>query len=328
VSALTLPIGTNNTSAAVHKIVERPPTGELPDSLMGRQRYYNKAELLILVSNSTVTVGIKNPFEATINDIPFDQTTFIATNKTFTDQREGKVIVTTEIDIGKLITWAATNTTVVSELGAGNPPNLIYVSDERDTTSSQLTGVRLVNAQTLPSRGLTVATPNPIYTLGHFNQPNSSYLGTTNTSNTKPASLVSDAYTLLSSTFSDAASSGSYTSRDAVNTTVNAAIIAGNVLSSPSYYSGGINNLARLLEDWSGRRYTMNGSLVCLYQSFEATAPFQLPGVYYSAPTRDINFDLNFLDPGKLPPGTPELRTLVRGRWLLPPPGVTNYAGL
>ncbi len=329
VTTLSLPIGTNNTSAAVHAVIERPPAGEAVDSAMGRQRYYNKAELLILVTNSTVSVGLKNPFEATTNSIPWNQVTnFVSTNVVFTDQREGKSILTTEINVGKLITWAATNATVASKLGAGNPPNLLYIADERTTTGSQLTGVRLVNAQTLPSRGLTVATPNPIYTKGHFNQPTTSHLGTTNTSNTKPSSLIADAYTLLSANFNDSQSSSSYTVRIPSDTTVNAAIIAGNVLSTPSYYSGGVNNLARLLEKWSGYRYTLNGSIVCLFQSVKASAPFQLPGVYYSAPTRDINFDLNFLDQSKLPPGTPELRVLVRGRWLLPPPGVTNYAGL
>jgi hypothetical protein len=81
------------------------------------------------------------------------------------------------------------------------------------------------------------------------------------------------------------------------------------------------------LEAWSGHTFTLNGSLVCLFDSAKATSPFQNPGVYYSAPTRNINFDPNFLDPNKLPPGTPALRTLVRGKWLTPPPNTTTYAG-
>jgi hypothetical protein len=192
-------------------------------------------------------------------------------------------------------------------------------------------GVRLVNARSLPSRGLTVATPNPLYTKGHFNQPYDPYLGTTNTSNTKPASLVSDAYTLLSNLFSDSASSSSYSTRVAENTTVVAAIVTGNVLStgSPSGstgYSGGVNNLPRLLEAWSGKSYTLNGSLVCLFNSAMATAPFQNPGVYYSAPTRNINFDPNFLDSTRLPPGTPAIRALVRGKWVVPPVDTVTYS--
>jgi hypothetical protein len=97
-----------------------PPAGEDVDSAMGRQRYYNKAELLILVTNSSVTVGVKNPFDATTNNIPWNQVTnFISTNIVFTDQREGKSILTTEIDVGKFIAWATTNTTAAGKTIAG-----------------------------------------------------------------------------------------------------------------------------------------------------------------------------------------------------------------
>jgi hypothetical protein len=46
--------------------------------------------------------------------------------------------------------------------------------------------------------GFTVATPNPLYVWGNYNCPNSAYLGTTNTTTDYPASLVSDALTILS----------------------------------------------------------------------------------------------------------------------------------
>jgi hypothetical protein len=333
-SQLTLPIGTNNTPSAVREVLQPPPSGEAIASAMGRERYYNKAELVIQVTDTNVSVGVKQRYASSLTSIPWLATTnFISTNKTFTDQRESKTILTTEIDVGKFITWAATNVTVITTLGVNTPPDLLYVRDSRTTNSTKMGGVRLVNARTLPSRGLTVATPNPLYTKGHYNQPSDSYLGTTNTSNTKPASLVSDAYTLLSNLFTDSASSSSYSSRVAENTTVVAAVITGNVVStgSPSGstgYSGGVNNLPRLLEAWSGRNYYLNGSLVCLFNSAMATAPFQSPGVYYSAPTRNINFDPNFLDSTKLPPGTPAVRALVRGKWVVPPVNTVTYSGL
>lgn len=324
-SALNLPIGTNNTSAAVREVLATPPAGEDINSAMGRERYYNKAELLVLVSNSTVTVGVKNPYDSTYTAIPYSQcTNFLTTNSAFTDQREGKTVQTTQIDVAKYTTWAGTNLSVSGKLGAGVIPNLIYVADFRTESSSKLDGVRLINGQTLPSRGLTVATPNPLYTKGHYNQPTSSYLGTTNTSTTSPASLVSDAYTMLSANFTDSASSASYSTRTAADTTVVAAVITGNVPSA-SGYSGGVNNLPRLLEAWSGRTYTLNGSMVCLFSSAKATAPFQNPGVYYSAPTRNINFDSNFTDPARLPPGTPSLRTPIRTKWATPPPSTVAY---
>jgi hypothetical protein len=42
VVALTLPIGTNNTPAAVREIINLPPIGEDPNSPIGRLRYYNQ----------------------------------------------------------------------------------------------------------------------------------------------------------------------------------------------------------------------------------------------------------------------------------------------
>ena len=56
-STMTLPVGTNNSVAAVRQIVEPAPFGESADSSMGQLRFYNKADMLILVSNATVTVN-------------------------------------------------------------------------------------------------------------------------------------------------------------------------------------------------------------------------------------------------------------------------------
>ena len=90
-------------------------------------------------------------------------------------------------------------------------------------------------------------------------------------------------------------------------------------------------NLPRLLEDWTtgSATLTLNTSIVNLYNSVQATAQFVFPGIYYYAPSvRNFNFDANFLDFRKLPPGTPTLPVINRMRWAVPPPSVTNYAGL
>lgn len=330
-NSLTLPIGTNNSASSVREVINMPPVGESMSSPMGQERYYNKSEMLILVSNSTVTVQVKAPFDATPTTINWTNANyFITTNLTFTDQREGKTIRTTELDVTKFRTWAATNTAVIAKLGSGNPPNLLYVADNRSTTASQLTAVRVKNGQTLPSRGLTVSTPNPMYVLGHYNCTNAAHLGTTNTSSTRPSSLVADAFTVLSPAWSDAASAGTYSSRVASATTVNAAVIAGVVYSTGSsqpQFSGGVHNYPRLLEAWSGQVLTINGSIVNLFNSVRASTQFQWPGAYYSAPTRQFYFDNNFTDPTKIPPGTPQLRVLIRARWLNPKAGVINYNG-
>lgn len=330
VSSLTLPIGTTNTATAVREVINIPPVGELMNSAMGQQRYYNKAEMLILVSNATVVVQVKTPFDSSPTTINWTNANyFIATNASFTDQRETKTMKTTELDIAKFQIWAATNTAVIAKLGAGNTPNIIYVADDRSVSNTEKTAVRLINGQTQSTRGLTLATVNPLYVKGHYNCTNAAHLGSTNTSSSRPASLIADALTIQSGAWSDQSSNSGYTGRVATDTTVNAAILAGVVYSAgptgQSPFSGGVVNYPRLLEAWSGKQLTLNGSLVNMFDSARATAPFQMPGVYYNAPNRSFNFDANFLDATKQPPGTPELRALIRSSWVAVPPNRTNY---
>ena len=169
------------------------------------------------------------------------------------------------------------------------------------------------NGQTLPSLGLTVTTLNPLYVQGHYNAP-AADLGTTNTVNTKPASLVGDAIHVLSTAWNDANAGSDLGSRNANDTTVNAAFLGGIVPSGGGYYSGGVENFPRFLEDWSGNTFTYNGSMVVMFYSTIATAPWGTSDVY-SPPARNWAFDLNFLDASKLPPATPSARALVRGQW-------------
>src|SRR5690606_11590842 len=140
-------------------------------------------------------------------------------------------------------------------------------------SSSSQSGVRVYNGQTLPKQGLTVATPNPLYVQGHYNAPGSA-LGTSDTSDTKPASLVGDAITILSQSWNDNNSTKALSQRVASATTVNAAILAGNVPTGNGYYSGGIENFPRFLENWSGKKFTYNGSMVLMFNSQIATAPW------------------------------------------------------
>jgi len=123
-----------------------------------------------------------------------------------------------------------------------------------------------------------------------------------------PAALMSDALTILSGSWSDGASSGSYSSRNASSTTVNAAILIGVVPSTgptDTTFSGRVHNLPRLLKDWTGDTLTLNTSIINLYTSQRATHHFGKPGTYYMPPTRQLSYDLNYMNPNKQPPGTP-----------------------
>jgi len=97
------------------------------------------------------------------------------------------------------------------------------------------------------------------------------------------------------------------------NTTVNAAIMAGNKDTVGGQYSGGVENFIRLLENWSGRTLTYSGSLACLWQSQQATGDWQPGnGNVYREPTRNWSYSINFAN---LPPGSPQVRGVQRVGW-------------
>jgi hypothetical protein len=328
-NSLSLPIGTNNTSDAVYAILQVPPSSENPNSAMGKQRYYNSADIIVLVSNASVTItsGLTNNFATTlVGDTNWISTnsnyagSILKTNLTFTDQREGKTIKTTSINVSNLVRWSATNTSIRGLIN--RDVSSVYVADFRTTNSSYGAGILVTNGQTLPSLGLTVATPNPLYVQGNYNAP-AAYLGTTNTTLSKPASLVCDAINVLSTVWNPAKSASSISSRTAADTTVNAAIISGIVPTVGSSYSGGVENFPRFLENWDTKNLTYNGSMVVMFNSHVATANWSSTGTVYNPPVRNWAFDLNYMDPTKLPPGTPSVRALVRYTWTTIPKNTT-----
>jgi hypothetical protein len=179
-------------------------------------------------------------------------------------------------------------------------------------------GVVLTNGTTLPPQGLGVATPDPAYIIGNYNVSTNGTavnLGTFNTSQTYPAAVYSDAITILSSNWRPANSTAAIGSRTAANDTVNAAFLTGNVPSDGSYYSGGVENFPRFLENWSGYTFTYNGSMVCMFNSQIATAPWPGTGTVYNPPTRNWAFDLNFNNPAKQPPLMPSIISVNRASW-------------
>ncbi len=330
VSALNLPICTNNDPALVRQILEVPPAGEVYSSVQAQQRLYNRVDLVVTTTASKVTV--RTGGWAGFNTIPPNvgtgtnpptQYSFIRTNASFYDQREGKNTLVTDIDVGALAQWITNAVPTLDEsalVSLGHELNSIYVDDQR-ADSSQLTAVRVVNGHQLPPQGLTVATRLPLYVLGNYNAA-SGNLGTTNTSASRPAALLGDAITVLSPAWSDAnanSSSSTLSQRSASDTTVNAAFLGGIVptgnYNGVTHYSGGVENFPRFLEDWSNKTFTYNGSMVVMFPSHYATNFWVNPGTYYNAPIRHWAFDTNFKDYSRLPPASPQVLKIVRGQW-------------
>jgi len=203
--------------------------------------------------------------------------------------------------------------------------NSVYVVDNRTLPSTSLGAVRVYNGLQLPPNGLTVATGRPLYVWGDYNELDTNNLGTANTTATRPASLVADAITFLSDAWVDGSTQQGQTSvPTAANTTVNAALLTGVVPTSPGYYSGGMENFPRFLEDWSAAINTYNGSMIKMFPSLYATGVWGQANVY-SPPSRNWAYDANFYDPTKLPPETPSLLKVISGQWATVPPG-TNVA--
>jgi hypothetical protein len=211
------------------------------------------------------------------------------------------------------------NTTGSTDKGHGI--NSIYVQNDASMDSSTLAAVRLTDGARLPSDGLTVATDLPLYVKGDYNVTTdgthfSRTLG--DTTYTRPAALLGDAVTILSTNWRDSyTASTPLSSRAPVNTTINAATLEGIVPSNGTHYSGGVENFLRLLEDWSGETLYYNGSIVVMFPSQYATAPQAnrtgLNATYYSVPDRKWGFDTNFLNLDRLPPLTPQLKATIRG---------------
>ena len=320
VEAMTLPIGAANTPEAIREIIEPPPTGEDPNSAIGRLRYYNLCDMVLVVTDTGVTAssGKFNNFATTIP--PAELPLFVSTANSFWDAREGKTVQPIDINIGILKTWSETNGTLRTSRGVAKQTS-IYVWDQRTLPGTSLGAVRVVNGLQLPVNGLTVATGRPLYVQGDYNQQDSANLGTANTSTTRPASLVADAITILSDAWQDKNATKGSTPAGAAPTTVNAAFLTGVVETTKGQYSGGMENFPRFLETWgSANIFTYNGSMVKMFPSLYATGVWGQANVY-SPPARNWAYDTNFEDPTKLPPQTPSLLKMIRGKWATVAPG-------
>lgn len=200
-------------------------------------------------------------------------------------------------------------------------------------------GVRLINGEKLPGKydavtpantqGFTFASENGVYVLGNYNANNIVSVGEPTPSvdyrpiDHIPASIAADAVTILSNSWSDAKSFRypfDLNNRQASETYVRFAMLAGDTLSSANgtpnqgggdtRLSGGVHNFKRFLEKWGGVRLNYAGSLINLFNSHNNNGTFKCCAAIYGPPTRNWVFDTSFLDPNRLPPGTPFFQTI------------------
>jgi hypothetical protein len=194
-------------------------------------------------------------------------------------------------------------------------------------------GIVLTNGATLPPNGLSVVTPDPAYITGNWNVSTNGvnmYTQTADTSHTRPSGIYADAVTVLSPSWNPNNATASLTgsSRNATADQVNAAILTGIVPSSGAFFSGGVENFVRFQENWANVNFYYNGSMVEMFTSQVASAPYQQegsPANIYNAPNRYWAFDNNFNNPAKLPPLTPSAIYINRAQWVSLPPRTTQF---
>jgi hypothetical protein len=215
-----------------------------------------------------------------------------------------------------------------------------YRRGVRLINGAQPPGYTNVNGQT---KGFTFASENGVYIKGNFNATGIQTTGSPTTATNYlpsydlngdtrqvPCSVVGDSLAILSNNWNDGQSFNSAfnnNNRVATETFIRTAVIAGstlsfqlfdssgNQLSTPSQGSGdaglygGVHNFLRFLENWSPSSGQVPlhycGSLICLYTSRNNNGAHKTGGATYNAPRRDWIFDASFLDPTRLPPGTP-----------------------
>ena len=196
-----------------------------------------------------------------------------------------------------------------------------------------------VYSSSVPSdtRGFTVSSENGVYVKGNYNAtrvvsvpssgntPSSDYLPA-NSATHIPASIAGDSVTILSNAWRDGNSFESpydHTERIASDTTIRFAMLSGDTMTSRELtphqgglsprLNGGVHNFKRYLESWidqSGsnaysNRLNYSGSLINLFNSRNNNGSFKCCNTVYDPPIRNWVFDATFLDPTRMPPGTP-----------------------
>lgn len=178
--------------------------------------------------------------------------------------------------------------------------------------------LKLVNGSNIVGNGingLSIVSENPVYVQGNWNAAGSF------TGAHAATAVMADAVTLLSNnwtdmiSFTDPWSPGNRNRASA--TWYRLAIISGKGMAFPQPSGtsadfgtdGGAHNFLRYLED-GDQAVNYRGSMATFFYSRQAVAPFKCCALVYSAPTRNYNFDTDFLSPALLPPNTPVFRDL------------------
>ena len=175
--------------------------------------------------------------------------------------------------------------------------------------------LRIFNGATLAPTisGLTFASENSVYIQGNWNA---------NGAWTDPhaaTAVMGDSVTLLSNSWNDAVTFAQPYNVGGRNrntqTWYRVAIVSGKGIAFPQPAGtatdfgtdGGAHNFLHYLEN-GDQAVNYRGSIVTFFYNRQAVGTYKCCSTVYGAPTRNYAFDIDFLDPTKLPPLTPVFR--------------------
>jgi len=168
---------------------------------------------------------------------------------------------------------------------------LLYAAHYGMGEGTDAKGVLLTNGAELAG-ALSVVSEGPVYVQGDYN-----------TVDKKGAAVIGDAVNLLSNSWTGTKTAGTLPS--ASDTSFNMAIVTGNHETQVGGYNGGLENLPRFHESWSGKKCKITGSFVNTWESKFATGTWKYGGDRYKAPARIWTYDEAFNRVANLPPFTP-----------------------
>ncbi len=227
----------------------------------------------------------------------------VTTTNSFYNNREGKWVTMTDIDMRKLAGYEDADADGAPSYTNNLPANGLIYATRNDAGVGQ-PGIRLKNGKKIErSGGVTVVSDAPVYVQGDYNVIDK-----------QPSAVICDAVNILSNDWDDTNSFSGLSSRVAAETDVNLAFITGIDATTPGGYNGGLENYPRLHEKWSGKELEIRGSFVALWESAIATGAWAYGGSQYQAPIRNWDYDTDFAN-GDMPPFTPWAVEADRGAW-------------
>ncbi len=304
--------------------VSVPPPEEL-DPVAGRL-YWDHADLRIMVNvNGAPAIEVRN-VDGTIHASSGDLSGCGAatTHTNFFSNREGTNLRMLDIDMQALLDCVHTNPGLLNgkALDDTTDGGLVFYFGVDGPAANTINNyaVRVRNGDELAStdvsaphvRGLTVVTNQAVFVQGHYNRVAK-----------KPAAFLADSLNVLSTAWDNDSDSlncigGGCHTRDAANTTINAAFLGGSDSTADTEgpagqdqgsgsYSGGLHNFPRFHEDWlnPGATLTYNGSFVSLNIPQHVDGQWVYGNPQYLPPNRNWHYDTDFNDVANLPPLSP-----------------------